>query len=105
MISLVKIYQGELNNQGHKSFEWLNKDYKKLKGIFCSPGVNLSLAFNSGKKLMFRGFEQGDAIHQSPNDRIIKVSENLGKEIIIGVINKTEPTSSDNAAVYLILER
>ena len=105
MLQLVKIYSGELSNQGHKSFDWLNKDYKKLKAVFCSPGVNLSLAFNSGKKLMLRGLEYDKAIHTSPNNRVFRTNKVLENEVISGLISKTEPTSSDSAAVYLILER
>jgi hypothetical protein len=105
VIRIVKIYQSELINQGNNRFEWLNTDYKKLKSVFCSPGVNISLAFNNGKKLFLRGFEYRDSKRISPNKRTIEVNKDLENEVISGVISKTETTSSNNASIYLVLEK
>ena len=105
MINIVKIYNGELVNQGSNSFEWVNKDYTKLKSVFCSPGVNLALAFENGRKIMFRALEQRESVGIEPNKRVFELEKELQKEIISGVVSRTEPTSSNEASIYLILEK
>lgn len=102
---LVKIYQGELNVNGHKYFEWLNEDYTKLKAVFCSPGTNLSLAFNDGKNLILRGLEYNQSEHTSPNKRAFFVDKQLCREVLKGVVSKADATIKNKVSIYLILEK
>ena len=84
-----------------QTFKWNSNGYKKLKAIFCSPKVDLSLLFNDGKEIFMRGFEYGEVKHTAPNNRVFHIDKPLKDEVIIGVVGKTEAQS----AVYLIVEK
>lgn len=101
MYSLHKIYGGKLENQGSESFRFTIKDFKKVHGAFCSAGVNLSLAFDNGKKLMLHGFEFGKNTDCPPNKRPIIFDEDIEMELVSGVVSGEMGT---NGSVYLILE-
>lgn len=102
MYSLHKIYQGKLQNQGSDSFRFTIKDFKKVSAAFCSGGVNLSLAFDNGKKVMLHSFEFGKNTDCPPNKRPLKLSEPIEMEIISGVVSGLVGTET---SVYLILEK
>lgn len=102
MLHLIKIFESNSENL-HQSFEWNSGEYKKLKAVFCAPEVQLSLAFDNGKKIAIRSFENNMA-ECAPNDRNIKIEKDLDQEIISGVISKTEQHQGP-LSVYLILEK
>lgn len=101
MYSLHKIYGGDLKNQGSESFRFTIKDFKKVRGAFCSGGVNLSLAFDNGKKVLLHGFEFSKKPDCPPNKRPLFFQEPIEMEYISGVVNGT---MGNESSVYLILE-
>lgn len=101
MYSLVKIYEGKLKNQGSESYRFTIKAFKNVHGAFCSGGVNLSLAFDNGKKVVLHGFEFSREIDCPPNKRPVLFNEPLEMELISGVV--TGETGRD-ASVYLIMK-
>ncbi|HNQ68825.1 MAG TPA: hypothetical protein PKN32_10630 [Bacteroidales bacterium] len=96
-----KIYEGKLQNQGSESFRFTIKDFKRVQAVFCSGGVNLSLAFDNGKKVLLHGFEFSKNTDCPPNKRPVIFSEAIEMEIISGVISGT---MGKDSSVYLILE-
>ena len=103
MQTLIKI---PINNaEGiHHRFEWNSEKYKKLVGVFCSPGIELALVFNDGKQVFVRQFEFSHTKNISPNSRVLFVEKALNNEIITGVVSKLNPKDS-NKSVYLIVEK
>ena len=101
MESLIKIPINVPSELKVQTFSWNSGSYKKLKAIFCSPKVDLSLLFNDGKEVFMRGFEYGEVKHTAPNNRAFYLDKELQNEVIIGVVSKTEAQSS----VYLIVEK
>jgi hypothetical protein len=102
MYSLHKIYGGDLKNQGSESFRFTIKDFKKVRGAFCSGGVNLSLNFDNGRKVFLHEFEFGKATDCPPNKRPVIFEKDLDMELISGVVSGT---MGQQTSVYLILEK
>jgi hypothetical protein len=102
MYSLHKIYGGDLKNQGSESFRFTIKDFKKVRGAFCSGGVNLSLNFDNGRKVFLHKFEFGKATDCPPNKRSFIFEKDLDMELISGVVSGT---MGQQTSVYLILEK
>jgi len=101
MYSLHKIYEGKLVNQGYESFHFTIKGYSKVHGAFCSGGVNLSLAFKNGKKIMLNNFEFSQNTDCPPNKRPLLFDKPINMELISGVASGKMGNFS---SVYLILE-
>ncbi|MFH2143036.1 MAG: hypothetical protein ABIJ97_11470 [Bacteroidota bacterium] len=105
MYCLHKIYEGKLKNKGSESFRFTVKDFKKIRGAFCSGGTGLSLVFDNGRTVMLRNFEQRESTDIPPNKRPLIFEEKLNNEIITGVIMAMDnPSPTKNHSVYLILE-
>lgn len=103
MLHLIKIFESDTENL-HQRFEWNSKEYKKLKAVFCSPDVQLSLVFDSGKKLAIRSLEFEKSKDIIPNNRNLKIDKDLDNEVISGVISKSE-NNTGLISVYLIVEK
>lgn len=104
MYCLVKIYEGSFANRLSDAFSFTVKDYKKVHGAFCSGGADLSIAFESGKKVLFRNLEQRTSTGFPPNKRPVFFEKALDMEIISGVIAFTDNAKRpDNVSVYLLL--
>ncbi len=101
-ISIIKIKLD--SEQIHQSFEWNSGEYKKLKAVFCSPDVQLSLAFDNGRKISLRGFEYQESKDTVPNNRNFRIVKDLDNEVISGVVSKSED-NKEPISVYLILEK
>ena len=101
MLYCRKIFRSKSGSLKHQTFEWNTEEHKKLKAVFCSPGTQLSLTFENGKKIILRGFECRESKDTKPNNRVFKIEKDLDNEIISGIISKAGGTAS----VYLILEK
>ena len=104
MYCLVKIYEGNLKNQGSESFRYTIKDYKKVHGAFCSGGTGLSLVFDSGQKVLLRNFEQRKSLDVPPNKRPILFERGINAALITGVLTKMEDDLPEQCSAYLIVE-
>ena len=104
MYCLVKIYEGSFANRWSDAFLFTVKDYKKVHGAFCSGGADLSIAFESGRKVFFRNLEQRTSTDFPPNKRPVFFEKVLESETISGVIAFTDNAKRvDNISVYLLL--
>ena len=104
MYCLVKIFEGSLVNRLSDAFSFTVKDYKKVHGAFCSGGADLSIAFESGRKIFFRNFEQRASTDFPPNKRPVFFEKVLDNETISGIIAFTDNARKvDNVSVYLLL--
>ena len=104
MCYLLKIFDGELKNNGTKAFEFTIKDYKKVRGVFASGETNLSLAFDNGKNILVRNFEQRNTSDNPPNKRPLLFDKAIEMEIIKGVIISINKTITKQS-IYLILDK
>ena len=104
MCFLLKIFDGNLENNGTKSFEFTIKDYKKVRGVFASGETNVSLAFDNGRKVMLRNFEQRKTNDNPPNKRPLIFDKAIDMEIIKGVITSINKEITKES-IYLILEK
>jgi hypothetical protein len=101
-ISIIKIKLD--SEKTHQRFEWRSGEYKKLFSVFCSPDVQFSLVFNSGKKILLRGFEYQKSKDTAPNNRSLRVKKDLNNEVISGIISRIG-NNKRQLAVYLIVEK
>ena len=105
MYCLVKIFEGSLANRWSDSFRFTVKNYKKVHGVLCSGGTDLSIAFDSGRKIFCRNLEQRRNTDIQPNKRPMFFEKALECELISGVITFTDNTKKvDDVSAYLILE-
>ena len=93
-----------VDNKAHHRFEWNSGEYKKLKAIFCSPDVQLSLVFNDGKQVFLRQFNFEESVSTPPNSRVIFINKELKNEVITGVVSVGD-VKSEYKSVYLIVEK
>ena len=103
MLHLVKIFESNLEDL-HQRFEWNSGEYKKLISVFCSPDVQLSLVFDSGKKISLRGFEYQESKDTAPNNRNLRIEKDLDNELISGIISRVG-NNKRQISVYLIVEK
>ena len=91
------------NEVAHSRFEWQSGSYKKLIAVFCSPGVQLALVFNNGKKVFLRNWDKQKSSDIPPNSRVFFVDKDLDNEIISGVVSKNP--KERHKSIYLIVEK
>ena len=103
MCYLHKIFDGKLKNNGTNAFEFEIKDYTKVRGVFASGDTNISLAFDNGKAVLIRNFEQRKDSNIAPNKRPLLFDKSIKMELIKGVITNID-LAKTTESVYLILE-
>ena len=104
MYCLVKIYEGSFANRLSDTFSFTVKGYSKIHGFFCSGGADLSIAFESGRKIFSRNLEQRTCTGFPPNKRPFFFEKPLENELISGVITFTDKAKRPGeVSVYLLL--
>lgn len=120
MYSIVNIFSGKPENNGHQSFNYELNSYRKVCGVLFTGGVSLSLAFDNGFKIIMSNYENYDSLSIPPNKRAIFFEQELKMKLVSGTIkiNKkynrraetpgtgTIPTKTENdiISIYLLLK-
>lgn len=102
MTRMIKIFEGELEANSTKTFEYFpqRKD-KKCVGVLITSGVQVSLFFDSGNEMAFQGLPASSNSSLSPDSRIISVERKVPNYLKGKISNKKNVTCF--SSIYLII--
>ena len=107
MYSIVNIYRGIAENNGHQSFNCELCGYKTVYGIIFTGESSLSLAFENGFNVILSRFERLESLDVSPNKRAIFFEKTLEMKLASGTITRLKHEGSPDdqtISVYLLVK-
>ncbi len=102
-MKIRKIFGSNIESKGYKELLFTpTSNENHIKGLIMTNDLEVSLSFNNDTELIFNKYNQDSSIDISPNQKVIRLDEQLNG-VIKGIVRNIS-NEQIRSSIYLIIK-